>query len=110
MLINWSRIEALKEDVGREDVKEVIDLFINEIQQVIDKIPAQMEAENIADDLHFLKGSALSLGFQELSCVCQTGYEAFSKTPRGAFEIDNVRACFETSKAEFDAKLDGALA
>lgn len=71
-MIDWARVETLRQEIGEEDFSEVVRLFVEEVEEVVARMerpgtPAQQEA-----DLHFLKGSALNLGFTDLAALCQT--------------------------------------
>lgn len=62
-MIDWSRVRELREEVGEEDFAEVVDLFMEEVEGVIGGLRHIRQEEAMLQALHFLKGSALSLGF-----------------------------------------------
>lgn len=66
MLINWDRVQELRAEIGDDSFTEVVTLFLEECDTVIARSVAGVTAE----DLHFLKGAALNLGFAELAAAC----------------------------------------
>jgi HPt (histidine-containing phosphotransfer) domain-containing protein len=56
--------------------------------------------------LHFLKGSALNLGFSDLALLCQTG-ERLAAQGDISTDLNQIRAVYAASKMAFTAGLDG---
>ena len=109
-MIDWPRVMELREEVGAEDFNEVVDLFLDEVQEVITRLrndpdPAQFEA-----DFHFLKGSALSLGFAALSALCETGESRSAAGQDVSGEFQALFSCYADSRAYFLAELPQHLA
>jgi len=72
-MIDWARVAQLREEIGAEDFSEVIEIFLEEVESEIAPLrqtctPSQLEAV-----LHFLKGSALNLGFATFAELCADG-------------------------------------
>lgn len=98
-MIDWSRIADLKSEIGDEDFAEVVDMFLEEVEEVIDKLrtaPVKSELEN---DLHFLKSSALNLGFSEFARLCSEGERAAAAGD--GVTLAPVIDCYLASKADF---------
>lgn len=72
-MIDWSRVQELKTEIGADDFFDVIDVFLQETDAVVARLPNPSDPQSLANDLHFLKGSALNLGFAELAEICQDG-------------------------------------
>ena len=67
-MIDWSRVQELRREIGEEGFAEVVELFLDEVETVIGRLAAG--SGNIsAEDMHFLKGSALNLGLQNLASI-----------------------------------------
>jgi HPt (histidine-containing phosphotransfer) domain-containing protein len=98
MMIRWERVNELRDEVGADDFKEVVDLFLEEVEEVIERLRDSPDPTRFEEDFHFLKGSALNLGFGALGDLCQTG----ERQP-GAVDLASVVATYEASKAEFMA-------
>lgn len=100
-MIEWARVMELREEIGEEDFDEVVDLFLEEVEEVIDRLRQNVDLTQLEQDLHFLKGSALSFGFSNFSNLCQTGE---SKSAQGAAEtvdLDEIILGFDKSKSQF---------
>lgn len=99
-MINWQRITELRDEVGDDDFFEVVDLFLEEVDEVISRLKSMPDPSRFEQDMHFLKGSALNLGFNALASKCAT-YEN-SAASGNAQEVDpaEVIAIYESSKSE----------
>lgn len=100
-MIDWDRVAQLREEVGQEDFAEVVDLFLEEVDEVTARLAAGEDPERLRDDLHFLKGSALNLGFAEFGRLCQEGERAAGKGE--APPLRPLLDCYRASRAEFVA-------
>ncbi len=68
MLIDWTRIQELRDEIGGDGFAEVVAIFLDESDAVI-----AAGANGFAEDaLHFLRGAALNLGFSELANACSS--------------------------------------
>lgn len=100
-MIHWSRVNELRDEVGAEDFREVVDLFLEEVEEVIDRLRADGSREALEQDLHFLKGSALSLGFESFSTLCQDGERQSASGAADTVDIDAIINNYEQSKTVF---------
>ena len=82
-MIDWERVAELKAEVGDDDFAEIADLFLAEVEEVVTRMIASPDAGRLSEDLHFVKGSAINLGFSEFARLCQTG-ERLAAGGRGA--------------------------
>ena len=100
LMIDWMRVDELRAEVGDEGFDEVVDLFLEETDDVIGRLLEIDEAE-LGRDMHFLKGSALNLGLQELAKMCQVG-ERLCSTGQAA-KVDRVALinAYHNAKAAF---------
>ena len=103
-MINWNRVNELKDEIGEEDFSEVVELFILEVDEEITNLKSVDTAEGMKACFHFLKGCALNLGFSDLSEICQTLETATSERRATGSEIDAVIACYDSSKVQFLAE------
>lgn len=71
-MIDWERVAALRDEVGEDGFALIVDLFLEEVSAALDRLPQVPPAEREAV-LHFLKGSALNLGFEALGTLCAEG-------------------------------------
>lgn len=72
-MIDWERVRELKLEIGPEDFGDVVAVFLQEADDVVARLAGLTDARSIENDLHFLKGSALNLGFADLAQICQMG-------------------------------------
>lgn len=96
-MLDWTRIEELREEVGHDAFAEVVDLFLEEVGGVLERLDPG--AATIEDDLHFLKGAALNLGFAELADLCNAGEQAARRNVPP--DLWALRSCYAKSHAEF---------
>ena len=99
-MIDWERIIELSEEIGLDDFDEVVELFLSEVEERLTTLLSKGDHECVEEDLHFLKGSALNLGFSDLAAIC---HEGEGRAAKGEPMIDrhNILAVYNTSKAEF---------
>lgn len=72
-MIDRERVDCLREEIGQQNVKELVRLFMNEVAEVVGRLKRLGSPGERETDLQFLKGSALNLGFSDLAALCQTG-------------------------------------
>lgn len=67
-MIDWHRVDALRDEIGEDDFADVAALFLQECDETLGQVAAAGTVG--ADVLHFLKGAALNLGFAALADRC----------------------------------------
>lgn len=100
-MIDWDRVAALREEVGPEDFDEVVELFLSEVDEEIEKLAQAPAGVQLGEKLHFLKGSALSLGFREFSGLCQSGETGLSADPNTPVDVDALISSYTASREVF---------
>lgn len=106
-MIDWSQVKQLEQDVGEESFGEVVEMFLDEVEETVDKLrdaPAG-DVSNLAADLHFLKGSALNLGFKVFADLCASGEKTASGGNANSVDLSEVVASYDDSKIEFLAEI-----
>ncbi|XDA98210.1 Hpt domain-containing protein [Sulfitobacter sp. LCG007] len=106
-MIDWEQVEHLRQDIGDDTVDEVIELFFHETQQVIDRVKARQGSPTLGDDLHFLKGSALNIGFRSFADLCATHEKAARAGALSWEELQTVFECYDSSRAVFMDRIEG---
>ncbi len=104
-MLDWSRVGELRDEVGVEDFGEVVALFLEEVGEVITKLQDNTDRSQLEQDLHFLKGSALSLGFDTFSKLCQDGERQSAGGSADSVDIDAIVNEFTQSRDVFLAEL-----
>lgn len=100
-MIDWARITELRDEIGAESFAEIVELFLEEVETEIDSLRNGCPEDALEARLHFLKGSALNLGFTEFSRLCQTGETAAAEGRACEVDLPSTVASFETSKTTF---------
>lgn len=108
-MIDWKRIRELYEEVGAEDFDEIIELFLTEVEDVIAKIRDAKDRNSLGDDLHFLKGSSVTLGFEQLSGLCNAGEDAAENGDADTVDVDQILRSYAESKQVFLAEVTAKL-
>ena len=112
-MIDWSQIKQVEEDVGAEDLAEVVEIFIEEVEEAVDALRgmSEMADAQMAPAMHFLKGSAYNLGFKGFGDYCAEGEKRATAGEGAGFDLQKVVALYEQSKAEFvsDAHKNSSL-
>jgi HPt (histidine-containing phosphotransfer) domain-containing protein len=110
-MIDWSHIKTLREEVGPEDFDDVVEIFIEEVTETIDRMRDEPQIGTLGEDLHALKGSALNLGFTQFAELCQIGETLAADSRSEEIDLPPIFACYNASKAAFLAGLkDGEAA
>ncbi len=104
-MIDWTRVAELRDEIGADDFADVVLLFLEEADEVVAKLPGCTDAPALEAALHFLKGSALNLGFQTLAQLCQTG-ERLAAMGDTAIDRALVAQAYDASKVAFDVGLE----
>jgi HPt (histidine-containing phosphotransfer) domain-containing protein len=98
-MINWDQVAQLRDEVGADEFDEVVDLFLEEVEQVIARLKSVEAQSELREDMHFLKGSALNLGFDAFGQMCQEGER---KVAAGhSVELAKLFACYDASRQLF---------
>ena len=101
-MIDWDRVNELRDEVGEEDFLEVVEMFLEEVEEVMDRLHQSSEGAS-EGDMHFLKGSALNLGFSGFADLCRDGE---IRAKEGAeTDLDEIMQAYMDAKADFMKKI-----
>lgn len=103
-MIDWPRVKELRDEVGAEDFDEVVEIFLEEVEGVIEKLRGG-DRSKLEQDLHFLKGSAMNLGFDDFSSLCQVGERESALGNATTVDLDEIIGKYEVSKTTFLAEM-----
>lgn len=101
-MIDWTKLAELRADIGGEDFDEVIALFLGDTDAAV---AALAETPGLGARLHYLKGSAATVGLAGFARLCEAGEDAAARGR--AVDLFALRACYARSRA---ALLDGLAA
>lgn len=69
MMIDWTRVDDLRLEIDPDSFTEILLSFLDESAQALHRL-AQSDPDQQAEARHFLKGTALALGFNDLARAC----------------------------------------
>ena len=101
-MIDWTRVAQLRDEIGPEDFDEVAGLFLTEVEETLMQLTgAESDAAQMQGLFHFLKGSTLNLGFEDMSKVCAKGEVDAAK---GVVSVtaNELRSLYAASKKAFE--------
>lgn len=97
--MDWTRVHELREEVGADAFSEVLALFLEETDGMAQQLAAGADPSRLADDMHFMKGAALNLGFDDLASACHNA-ESLARRGHGvAVDVPAILACYARSRA-----------
>lgn len=105
-MIDWTRIKQLRDEIGEEDFPEVVEIFIEEVSEMIDSLRTAPKLATLGEDLHALKGSALNLGFRAFAEMCQTGETRAANGRAEEIVLEPILRCYDDSRDVFLAGLE----
>lgn len=108
-MIDWTRINELRNEVGVDDFGEVVELFLEEVDEVIERLEISCDRSKLEHDLHFLKGSSMNLGFASFSSLCQLGEKASAEGNADSVDVGEILASYKASRAAFIAQNEEVL-
>ena len=109
-MIDWERVNTFCDEVGAHDFNEVVALFLDEVEDVINRLHAVPDLTTLEDDLHFLKGSALGLGFRSFSALCQAGETLSAQGKAAEVNLKEILENYAASKQCFQAEMPQSMA
>ncbi|MEM6305656.1 MAG: Hpt domain-containing protein [Pseudomonadota bacterium] len=100
-MIDWTRVKELRADIGEEDFDEVVGLFLEEVDAAVTSLREGAPDGSLEESLHFLKGSAMGLGFEDFSSHCQIGETSCAKGQEDDVDLAAILQSYDASRAEF---------
>jgi HPt (histidine-containing phosphotransfer) domain-containing protein len=97
-MIDWPQVSQLRHEVSAEDFDEVVDLFFEEVEEITVRLANADQTTNLREDLHFLKGSALNLGFSAFAELSQLGESLCAKVAAKQVNVPEILSIYLGSK------------
>ena len=98
-MIDWTRINDLKDELGEEDFEEVFEIFLDEVQDSVDSLKNTPESTALEAILHSVKGNAITVGFSKLAELAGAGEV---KAGQGvSVNLQEIAAAHTDSKAAY---------
>lgn len=98
-MIDWKRVDELKDEIGADGFAEVADMFLDEAEGAVMALLRGIPADEVEGQLHFLKGSALNLGLSELAAICQDGERRAAAGEGALVDVGLVASVWRASRA-----------
>lgn len=108
-MIDWARVAELRDEIGAEDFDEVLALFLSEVESAVGGLET-LSGAAVEEQMHFLKGASLNLGFTELAGLCAHGEAEAAAGRPCAVSPQDVRRCFEASCSRFQSEYEARFA
>ncbi len=109
-MIDWKRVQELRSEIGDEGFREVVELFLDEMDEVVLRLSDAPDPLRFEDDMHFLKGGAWTLGFRQMGGLCQIGEKLAAAGKADAVDIEGALRSYRQSKTAFiDGLENGAV-
>lgn len=109
-MIDWGRVSELRDEVGIEDFCEVSAMFLEEVEDTMARMITTPDLSTMEEDMHFLKGSALNLGFAHFSDLCQAGESAAGNGQPETICLNDIFDSYTESKTVFKEQLGSLIA
>jgi HPt (histidine-containing phosphotransfer) domain-containing protein len=100
-MVDWMRVKDLQDEIGADDFAEVVQLFLEETDAVVDRLAASPPLTEIEALLHFLKGSSVNLGLATLGRLCAEGERRAAAGQPQDVDLAAVAQTYARSKHEF---------
>lgn len=105
-MIDHDRIAELREEVGENDLAEVLQLFCEEVEETLERL-AKGVFGDLAEEMHFIKGSALNIGMTEVGRLCQQAEKALRADAGCKPDIAPIAGAFRNAKGAILPKSAG---
>ncbi|TGD67406.1 Hpt domain-containing protein [Tabrizicola sp. WMC-M-20] len=102
-MIDWQIANDLKQAIGADVFDEVIAVFFAEADDTLTRMMAATTAEDMQNELHFMKGSALNLGFSDMAQLCQR-LELRAEAGDTDLPLAQVQTVYAASREEFSLR------
>lgn len=105
-MLNWTRIEELRDEVGEDAFSEVVELFLEEVAETLAELGSG--SSSLEEQLHFLKGASLNLGLDDFSEICSSGEKAAREGRSSEVNVTAIHETYAKSRETFLARVEQA--
>lgn len=103
-MIDWGQVRQLQDDIGKEELDDLIEVFLLEVDETLGTLPADFTKTDLGElsaTFHFLKGCASNLGFSEFQVNCSKGEETAKNGHAPDFTSAEFYELYKRSKTYF---------
>ena len=108
-MIDWTRVLTLHDEVGADEFRPLVELFLDEIEGVMMSIDAA-DPPRFEEKLHFLKGSAWNMGLRALGALCELWETLVIRGGGDSLDVGQLFDCYGQSKQLLMRDMDRLLA
>ena len=109
-MIDWTKVSELAEELGEDDFADVVGLFLSDSDTAVaDLIETDDSGTALRDRLHYLKGSAMTLGFVDMTCLCAEGEKLAHAGSGDQVDRDAIGRAYAAARARLVADLPSRL-
>ena len=101
-MIDWQRISELEQDLGKDELPELIHVFLQEVGEAISALDTPTEA-----DLHSLRGTAATLGFAQLADLATQGEYALKHDALAEIDCAKIQLAYTSERTELLSRFPG---
>ena len=101
-MIDWTRLNDLRTDIGEADFADIAHVFVTEMGEKLAQLAAAPSTA-MAEDFHFLRGSAANLGLTDMVTACKAA-EAACRAG-AAPDVKAVAHAFDAAIAAIQAEM-----
>lgn len=105
-MVDMERIDELAQEIGKDDLLIVLDMFLIEARKTIATIGAGLSDEEHAKATHFLRSGALNIGL--ISFAAQADRVAASPAPDRASMASTLTTSLQASVDAIDLQVSSA--
>lgn len=102
-MIDWQHIKELEADLGADAFPDLVVVFLDEISEAVQAI--EPPATPSEAQMHFLKGTALTLGFTDLGNRASDAETTLRNDPNAKLDLDELQSAYQSELAEFKARM-----
>lgn len=99
-MLDWDRVTELQNEVGEDAFAEVVEIFLEEVEELIETYRTGQPPQDVGGEMHFLRGSAMNLGFSTFAEICNAAEQAAKHSTPVPLDLKALCDCYDASKAE----------
>ncbi|MEM7290014.1 MAG: Hpt domain-containing protein [Pseudomonadota bacterium] len=103
--IDWEQVAQLRRDVGADGFEEIIEVFLDEVEEKAEELRVCSPDTALEEHLHFLKGSAKNVGFDYFSELCASAEREAMSRDSVKIDIPHLLEAYNLSKAALLSEL-----
>ncbi|MEE4239297.1 MAG: Hpt domain-containing protein [Anderseniella sp.] len=105
-MIDWVRVSDLHDEIGTDGFSEVLELFLEETGRCVDLLREAPDMDQLAMNLHSLRGGVVNLGFTEVSSLCEKGEAMAAMGQQDHVDTASIVQAYDNARQTFLSELD----